>query len=88
MIPVTLLVTTRNEAANIEKCLRSAHLFIEQIFVIDSDSDDETASLSRQSAYASSASRYSPGLVGRPVSKFTLGSARRPWRRQAHRWPT
>ena len=50
MIPVTLIVTTRNEAANIEKCLRSAHLFIEQIFVIDSDSDDETVSISRQYA--------------------------------------
>ena len=45
MIPVTLLVTTRNEAANIERCLSSAHQFIDQIFVIDSDSEDETVSL-------------------------------------------
>lgn len=50
MIPVTLLVTTRNEAANIERCLRSAHLFIGQIFVIDSESEDETVSIAR--AYA------------------------------------
>ena len=50
MIPVTLLVTTRNEAANIEKCLRSAHLFVDQIFVIDSDSDDKTVNISRQYA--------------------------------------
>lgn len=50
MIPVTLLVTTRNEAANIERCLRSAHLFIDQIFVIDSDSEDDTVSASRQYA--------------------------------------
>lgn len=50
MIPVTLLVTTRNEAANIERCLRSAHLFIDQIFVIDSESEDETVSIAR--AYA------------------------------------
>jgi glycosyltransferase involved in cell wall biosynthesis len=50
LIPVTLLVTTRNEAANIEKCLRNAHLFIQQIFVIDSDSDDDTVSISRQYA--------------------------------------
>ena len=47
MIPVTLLVTTRNEAANIERCLTSAHQFVDQIFVIDSDSDDETASIAR-----------------------------------------
>ncbi|HXU38803.1 MAG TPA: glycosyltransferase family 2 protein [Blastocatellia bacterium] len=50
MIPVTLLVTTRNEAANIERCLRSAHLFVDQIFVIDSESEDETAGIAR--AYA------------------------------------
>ena len=50
MIPVTLLVTTRNEAANLERCLRSAHLFIDQIFVIDSDSEDETVSIARKYA--------------------------------------
>src|ERR1041385_3624233 len=50
MIPVTLLVTTRNEAANIERCLSSAHLFIDQIFVIDSESEDETANIARNYA--------------------------------------
>lgn len=50
MIPVTLLVTTRNEAANIERCLRSAHQFVDQIFVIDSDSEDETVSIARKYA--------------------------------------
>jgi glycosyltransferase involved in cell wall biosynthesis len=50
LIPVTLLVTTRNEAANLERCLRSAHLFIDQIFVIDSDSEDETVSIARKYA--------------------------------------
>ena len=50
MIPVTLLVTTRNEAANIERCLSSAHQFIDQIFVIDSDSEDETVTIARKYA--------------------------------------
>lgn len=50
MIPITLLVTTRNEAANIERCLRSAHLFFDQIFVIDSESEDETASIAEKYA--------------------------------------
>jgi glycosyltransferase involved in cell wall biosynthesis len=50
LIPVTLIVTTRNEAPNIERCLRSAHGFIDQIFVIDSDSDDDTVAISRQYA--------------------------------------
>lgn len=43
MIPVTLIVTTRNEEANIEKCLQSAHGLVDQIFVIDSESEDDTA---------------------------------------------
>ncbi len=50
MIPVTLIVTTRNEEANIEKCLLSGHNFIDQIFVIDSDSEDRTAEISRRYA--------------------------------------
>lgn len=50
MIAVTLLVTTRNEEVNIEKCLRSAHGFIEQIFVIDSESEDRTVEISRRYA--------------------------------------
>jgi len=43
-------VTTRNEAVNIERCLRSAHLFFDQIFVIDSESEDETVSIARKYA--------------------------------------
>ena len=42
MIPVTLIVTTRNEEANIEKCLVSARGLVDQIFVIDSESEDAT----------------------------------------------
>ena len=56
MIPVTLLVTTRNEAANIERCLSSAHQFIDQIFVIDSDSEDETVTIARKGTVSLSAS--------------------------------
>ena len=50
MIPVTLLVTTRNEELNIEKCLRSAHGVVEQIIVLDSESSDATVAISQ--AYA------------------------------------
>jgi len=50
LIPVTLLVTTRNEEANIERCLRSAHQFIDQVFVIDSESEDETVIIARKYA--------------------------------------
>lgn len=50
MIPITLIVTTRNEEINIETCLRSAHGFLDQIFVIDSESQDGTVNISRQYA--------------------------------------
>ncbi|HEV2885041.1 MAG TPA: glycosyltransferase family 2 protein [Pyrinomonadaceae bacterium] len=45
MIPVTLIVTTRNEESNIERCLQSAYGFVDQIFVIDSESEDATPQL-------------------------------------------
>jgi glycosyltransferase involved in cell wall biosynthesis len=50
LIPVTLIITTRNEESNIEKCLLSAYGFIDQIFVIDSESEDQTVSISRRYA--------------------------------------
>lgn len=48
MIPVTVIVTTRNEEANIEKCLRSVHGCADQIFVIDSESTDGTVEIARR----------------------------------------
>lgn len=50
MIPVTLLIPTRNEAANIRRCLLSARELVDQIFVIDSESQDETIDIARQYA--------------------------------------
>ncbi len=50
LIAVTLIVTTRNEEINIEKCLRSAHGFLDQIFVIDSESGDRTVEIASQYA--------------------------------------
>jgi glycosyltransferase involved in cell wall biosynthesis len=50
LIPVTLIVTTRNEEANIEKCLISAQGVVDQIFVIDSDSEDATTAVASRYA--------------------------------------
>ncbi len=50
MIPLSVLVTTRNEEVNIERCLRSVHGFADQIFVLDSESTDHTAEISRRYA--------------------------------------
>lgn len=49
-IPVTAFVCTYNEEANIEKCLRSIHGFLDQIFVIDSESADQTVAIARKYA--------------------------------------
>ena len=48
--PLSVLVTTRNEEANVERCLRSVHGFADQIFVLDSESTDRTVEIS--SGYA------------------------------------
>jgi glycosyltransferase involved in cell wall biosynthesis len=50
MIPLSVLVTTRNEEANVERCLRSVHGFADQIFVLDSESTDRTVEISQHYA--------------------------------------
>lgn len=47
MIPVTVLVTTRNEEANIGRCLESVRGFAGQVFVLDSESTDRTVEIAR-----------------------------------------
>ncbi len=47
MIPLSVLVTTRNEEANVERCLASVHGFADQIFVLDSESTDRTVEIAR-----------------------------------------
>ena len=50
MTPLTVLVVTRNEEANVERCLASVHGFADQIFVVDSESADRTCELARRYA--------------------------------------
>jgi glycosyltransferase involved in cell wall biosynthesis len=45
VIPLSVLVTTRNEEANVERCLKSVHGFADQIFVLDSESTDGTVEI-------------------------------------------
>lgn len=49
-IPLTVLVTTRNEEANIERCLQSVHGFAAQVCVLDSESTDRTVEIARRYA--------------------------------------
>lgn len=48
--PLTVLFTTRNEEVNIERSLRSVHGFADQIFVLDSESEDRTVEIARRYA--------------------------------------
>ena len=45
MIPVSVILTTRNEAENIERTLQAIVGFVDEIFVIDSESSDGTAGI-------------------------------------------
>ncbi|HXO27078.1 MAG TPA: glycosyltransferase family 2 protein [Thermoanaerobaculia bacterium] len=46
--PLTVLVVTRNEELNLERCLASVHGFADQIFVVDSESADRTREIARR----------------------------------------
>jgi glycosyltransferase involved in cell wall biosynthesis len=50
MIPVSVILTTRNEAANIERTLQAIAGFVDEIFVIDSESSDGTVEIARKYA--------------------------------------
>jgi glycosyltransferase involved in cell wall biosynthesis len=50
LIPLTVLVTTRNEEANVERCLRSVHGLADQVFVLDSESTDRTVEIASRYA--------------------------------------
>jgi glycosyltransferase involved in cell wall biosynthesis len=50
VIPLTVIVVTRNEELNLERCLASVHGLADQIFVIDSESTDRTREIARRFA--------------------------------------
>ncbi len=50
MIPLSVIVTTRDEEANVERCLRSVHGLADQIFVLDSESTDRTVEIAQRYA--------------------------------------
>lgn len=54
MIPVSVILTTRNEAANIERTLKAVAGFVDEIFVIDSESSDGTVEIAQRYARVTS----------------------------------
>jgi glycosyltransferase involved in cell wall biosynthesis len=49
-VPLSVLVVTRNEELNLERCLASVHGFADQVFVVDSASTDRTREIARRFA--------------------------------------
>jgi glycosyltransferase involved in cell wall biosynthesis len=65
--PVSVIILTFNEEANIEHALRSVAPFAEEVFVVDSGSADRTADIAR---------RHTPHVVEHPFENY---SAQRNW---------
>lgn len=49
-VPLTVLLTTRNEELNLERTLLSVHGFADQVFVLDSESEDRTVEIASRYA--------------------------------------
>jgi len=49
-VSLTVIVTTRNEELNIERCLQSVYGWADQLFVLDSESTDNTVALAQKYA--------------------------------------
>jgi len=48
LVPLTVVVITKNEEANIEECLGSVHGWADEILVVDDESTDRTVELSEK----------------------------------------
>ena len=62
-LPVTVLVTTRNEEANVGRTLASVHGQVGQIFVLDSESEDRTVEIARGYADRVESLAYEHGRI-------------------------
>ena len=47
-IPISIVVITKNEEQNIEKCLKSVHGWADEIIVVDDESTDRTVEIVKQ----------------------------------------
>lgn len=62
-VPVAVLITTRNEEANLERSLGSVVEWAEQVFVLDSESTDRTVSIARRMGASVSELPYDHGRI-------------------------
>jgi len=45
---LTLCMIVKNESANLPRCLRSAHAYVDEIVVVDTGSEDDTVAIARE----------------------------------------
>lgn len=77
-VPVSVLIPTRNEEANIAKCLESVR-WAQEIFVVDSNSTDRTAEIARN--YGAKVIPFSWNGTG--PKKYNWALENLPWQ---HEW--
>src|SRR5262245_32095553 len=49
-VPVSVVVLTKNEEANVDMCLGSVHGWADEIIVVDDESNDKTVALAQKYA--------------------------------------
>lgn len=79
-LPITILITTRNEAKNLPKCLNSVTSLMDQICIIDSDSTDETLDIAKAYSVEVYNLPYEPGKIIPWIFQWALDSI--PFRNQ------
>jgi glycosyltransferase involved in cell wall biosynthesis len=74
-VPLSVIILTYNEEANIEQCLRSLHSWVEEIFIIDSFSTDATLEICKrytthiyQHEFKTQADQFNWALDNLPIS--------------------
>jgi len=74
---ISVIIHTRNEEENIEQCIRSAQLLIDEIIVVDMESEDKTKEIAKRlnaKVYTFPKSDYVE-----PARKFGIEKAKTDW---------
>ncbi len=77
-LPITVVIPTKNESANIAKCIRSL-THVEAVVVVDSGSTDETAKTARELGASVVNFHYAGGFPKKRQWYLNSGEIRTPW---------
>ena len=75
-LPLSVFVVTKNEEANLRRCLNSAHGLAEELVVVDSGSTDGTETVAKE---FNARWFFQEWLGFRDQKKVALGHCTRPW---------